>query len=129
MARDFCPLAIATAGFSGFFYLFSPQALLPELSHEFGVGPGDISAIMTASTLAIALTAPFTGALADVLGRKRVITTAMVAVVVPMAGAAPAANGPPPIVGRFLRGLLPPPIFAVVVAYIGDEWPSAQVAN
>jgi YNFM family putative membrane transporter len=28
---------------------------------------------MTASTLAIALTAPFTGALADVLGRKRVI--------------------------------------------------------
>jgi len=49
---------------------------LPALSREFGVGVAEISAIMTASTLAIALSAPFTGAVADVLGRKRVIATA-----------------------------------------------------
>ena len=73
MARDLRPLAIATAGFTAFVNLYSPQALLPELSHDFGVGAGDISALMTASTLAIALTAPFTGALADVAGRKRLI--------------------------------------------------------
>jgi predicted MFS family arabinose efflux permease len=122
-------IAVAAAGFCAFLNLYSPQALLPALSREFGVGPAEISAIMTASTLAIALTAPFTGALADVLGRKRVITTAMVAVVVPMAGAALAADVPALIAWRFLQGLLLPPIFAVVVAYIGDEWPSAQVAN
>jgi predicted MFS family arabinose efflux permease len=105
------------------------QALLPALSHEFGVGAAEISTVMTASTLAIALTAPFTGAFADVLGRKRVITTAMFAVVVPMAGAALAADVPALIAWRFLQGLLLPPIFAVTVAYIGDEWPSAEIAN
>src|SRR5271168_4553953 len=83
MAFDVRALAIASAGFSAFANLYSPQALLPELSHEFGVGAGEISALMTASTLAIALTAPFTGALADVLGRKRLITAAAFAVVVP----------------------------------------------
>ena len=83
MALDFRPLAIATAGFTAFVNLYSPQALLPELSHEFGVGAGEISALITASSAAIALTAPFTGALADVLGRKRLITAAAFAIVVP----------------------------------------------
>lgn len=122
-------LAIATAGFSTFITLYSPQALLPALSREFGVGAAQISAIMTASTLAIALTAPFTGAIADVLGRKRVIAAAMLAVVIPMAGAALAQDVQALIVWRFLQGLLLPPIFAVTVAYIGDEWPPAEVAG
>jgi MFS transporter, YNFM family, putative membrane transport protein len=122
-------IAVAAAGFCAFLNLYSPQALLPALSREFGVGAAQISTIMTASTLAIALTAPFTGALADVLGRKRVIATAMFAVVVPMAGAALALDVPALIGWRFLQGLLLPPIFAVIIAYIGDEWPSAQVAN
>ena len=80
---DFRALAIAAAAFTAFVNLYSPQALLPELSREFGVGAGEISALMTACTAAIALTAPFTGALADVLGRKRLITAAAFAVVVP----------------------------------------------
>ncbi len=70
MAIDFRRLAVATAGFSTFLHLYAPQALLPELAREFGVGAALISAMITASTLAIALTAPFTGAVADVLGRK-----------------------------------------------------------
>ena len=88
MAVDRRKIAVATAGFCTFLTLYSPQALLPALAREFGVGAAEISAIMTASTLAIALTAPFIGAVADVLGRKRVIAAAMLAVVVPVAGAA-----------------------------------------
>jgi predicted MFS family arabinose efflux permease len=122
-------VAVATAGFCAFLNLYSPQALLPALAREFGVGAAEISTIMTASALAIALTAPFTGALADVLGRKRVIAAAMLAVVVPMAGAAFAADVPALVAWRFLQGLLLPPIFAVTVAYIGDEWPPAEVAG
>jgi MFS transporter, YNFM family, putative membrane transport protein len=122
-------IAVATAGFSTFITLYSPQALLPALSREYGVGAAQISAIMTASTLAIALTAPFTGAVADVLGRKRVIAAAMLAVVIPMAGAALAQDVQALMLWRFLQGLLLPPIFAVVVAYIGDEWPPAEVAG
>ena len=77
MRLDPRKVAIATAGFCAFLNLYSPQALLPALAREFGVGAAEISTIMTASALAIALTAPFTGAVADVLGRKRVITAAM----------------------------------------------------
>ncbi len=124
MAVDSRNIALPIAGFCTFLNLYSPQALLPTLSREFGVGVAEISTIMTASTLAIALTAPFTGAVADVLGRKRVITAAMLAVVVPMIGDVQAL-----VVWRFIQGLLLPPIFAVTVAYIGDEWPPAQVAG
>jgi YNFM family putative membrane transporter len=120
-------LAVATTGFCAFVNLYSPQALLPELASEFGVGPAEISATMTAGTAAIALTAPFTGALADVLGRRRVITAAMLAVVIPMALIALATDVQSMIMWRFLQGLLLPPIFAVTVAYIGDEWPTAEI--
>jgi MFS transporter, YNFM family, putative membrane transport protein len=122
-------IAVGIAGFCAFLNLYSPQALLPVLARELGAGAAEISTVMTASALAIALTAPFTGAVADVLGRKRVITAAMLAVVVPMAGAAFATDVPSLIAWRFLQGLLLPPIFAVTVAYIGDEWPPAQVAG
>ena len=129
MAFDFRPLAIATAGFTAFVNLYSPQALLPELSHEFGVGAGEISALITASTAAIALTAPFTGALADVIGRKRLITAAAFVIVVPTLMMAWAWTVPQLVVLRFVQGLLLPPIFTVAVAYVGDEWPPADVAR
>ena len=127
MAFDLRALAIATAGFTAFVNLYSPQALLPELSLEFGVGAGAVSALMTASTAAIALTAPFTGALADVLGRKRLITAAGFAVLVPTLIMTFAMSVPQLVALRFVQGLLLPPIFTVAVAYVGDEWPAADV--
>jgi YNFM family putative membrane transporter len=127
MAFDVRALAIATAGFSAFVNLYSPQSLLPELAREFGVGAGGISALMTATTAAIALTAPFTGALADVFGRKRLITAAGFAVVVPTLMMMFADSVPQLVALRFVQGLLLPPIFTVAVAYVGDEWPPAEV--
>jgi predicted MFS family arabinose efflux permease len=127
MPFDARKTAVAAAGFCTFLNLYSPQALLPALAREFGVGAAEISAIMAASVLAIALTAPFTGAVADVIGRKRLITAAMFAVAVPTVGAALAPDLQTLIVWRFVQGLLLPPIFAVTVAYIGDEWPAPQV--
>jgi MFS transporter, YNFM family, putative membrane transport protein len=127
MKLDGRRIAVALCGFCAFINLYMPQALLPVLAEDFRVGAAEISTIITASTLAIAITAPFTGALADVLGRKRVITVAMIAVVVPTVMVAFAADVPALIAWRFLQGLLLPPIFAVVIAYIGDEWPPAEV--
>ena len=65
----------------------------------------------------MALTAPFTGAVADVLGRKRVIVVAMFALVIPTDHGRPVD---PPAGHHLLArraGLVLPPIFAVVVAY------------
>jgi MFS transporter, YNFM family, putative membrane transport protein len=127
MALDLRSFGIATAGFCAFVNLYSPQALLPELAGEFHVGPSEISTLMTAGTLAIALTAPFTGILADVVGRKRLISAAMFATVLPTLAMILVASVPQMIVVRFIQGLLLPPIFTVAVAYIGDEWPPADV--
>jgi len=124
---DLRGLAVATAGFGTFINLYSPQALLPELAAEFHVGPSAISALMTASTAAIALTAPFSGALADVVGRKRLITAAMFATVAPTIIMTLVASVPELTFWRFVQGLLLPPIFTVTVAYIGDEWPAADI--
>jgi MFS transporter, YNFM family, putative membrane transport protein len=129
MSFDIRSLAVATAGFASFVNLYSPQALLPRLAGEFHVGPGEISALMTASTAAIALSAPFSGALADVTGRKRLITAAMFAVVAPTLIMTFAGSVSQLTFWRFVQGMLLPPIFAVTVAYIGDEWPPSDVTR
>ena len=129
MAFDLRRLAVALSGFCTFLNLYSPQALLPELSREFGASPAEISTIMTAGTLAVALTAPITGTIADVLGRKRLITAALFALSVPTLLVAFAPDVHSIVVLRFVQGLCLPPIFAVTVAYIGDEWPPAAIAG
>jgi len=129
MTVDYRRLAVAINGFCTFLNLYSPQALLPELSREFGATAAQISSIMTASTLAVALTAPLTGAIADVLGRKRVIVLALFAVSVPTIMVTFAADVHGIAIWRFVQGLFLPAIFAVTVAYIGDEWPPQEVAG
>ena len=119
-------IAVGLAGYCAFINLYSPQAILPLLSQEYGAGAAEISSIMTAGTLAIALTAPFTGTVADVLGRKRVIVAAMLIVAVPTVMAAMAPTLGELIFWRFVQGLVLPPIFAVTIAYIGDEWPAHE---
>jgi predicted MFS family arabinose efflux permease len=116
-------LAVGLSGFCAFINLYSPQAVLPLLSREFAASPAEVSAIITVSTLAVAITAPFTGAVADVLGRKRVIVAAMFVLVVPTLMVAMAQTLSALTFWRAVQGLVLPPIFAVTVAYIGDEWP------
>jgi len=72
-------LAAGIAGYCAFINLYSPQSILPLLSEEFGASAAGISTIITVSTLAVALTAPFTGTVADVLGRTRVIVDHLLA--------------------------------------------------
>ena len=69
-------IAVAFCAIGAFLHLYAPQAVLPMMAREYGVGAADASLIITAGTLAVAATAPFTGALSDVLGRKRVIVAA-----------------------------------------------------
>ena len=129
MPADMRRVAIAFAGASVFVNLYSPQAILPLLAQEFHVGPADISLAITASTLAIALTAPFTGAIADVLGRRRVIIAAMVALLIPSVMVAFAPSLHALVFWRFLQGLTMPAIFTVTIAYIGEEWPAREATG
>ena len=53
----------------------------------------------------------------------------MFAVAVPTLIMTFASSVPATVFWRFVQGLLLPPIFTVAVAYIGDEWPPAEVAR
>src|SRR6187397_934837 len=119
-------IAVAFCAIGAFLHLYAPQAVLPMMAREYGVGAADASLIITAGTLAVAATAPFAGALSDVIGRKRLIVVAMALLLIPatMTALAPTLNQV--IFWRFVHGLLLPPIFAVTIAYIGDEWPPAE---
>ena len=122
-------IAIVFCAVCAFLHLYSPQAVLPLMAQEFGVGAASASLIITASTLAVAATAPFTGALSDLLGRKRVIVAAMVLMLVPGVMLPLSGSFNELIFWRFVQGLLLPPIFAVAIAYIGDEWPPQQATG
>ena len=122
-------LAVGLIGYCAFINLYAPQSILPLLSHEFGASAAEVSTIITVSTLAVALTAPFTGAIADVLGRKRVIVAAMFVIVVPTMMVGMATSLSALIFWRAVQGLVLPPIFAVTVAYIGDEWPPREATT
>src|SRR6266545_3897964 len=114
--------AVVFAGFCAFVTLFAPQPLLPMLAREFRVSAAAISLVVTASTLAVALAAPFAGVVADRFGRKRVIVPAAFLLAVPTLLAATATNYGQLLFWRFLQGVFTPGIFAVIIAYINEEW-------
>jgi predicted MFS family arabinose efflux permease len=122
-------LAAGLTGYCAFINLYSPQAILPLLSKEFGATAAEVSTIITVSTLAVALAAPFTGAVADVVGRKRVIVAAMFVLVIPTVMVGLSTSLTAIIFWRAVQGLVLPPIFAVMVAYIGDELPHQEATT
>ena len=126
MGVDGRRIAVALAGFCSFVDLYATQSILPLLSDELGATERDVSLTVSATTFAIALIAPFIGTVADVLGRKRVITTAIFMLTVPTILVALAGSLHGIIFWRFVQGLLLPPVFAVTIAYVGEEFLPAE---
>ncbi|MGA2435332.1 MAG: MFS transporter [Bryobacteraceae bacterium] len=114
--------AVVLAGFCAFLGLYAPQPLLPMLARAFRTTPAGASLLITVSTLAVALAAPFAGIVADRWGRKRIIVPAALLLAVPTALAATSASLNQLLFWRFWQGLLTPGVFAVTVAYINEEW-------
>jgi predicted MFS family arabinose efflux permease len=123
MFADKRRIAVAFCAIGAFLHLYAPQSVLPMMAQEYGVGAADASLVITAGTLAVAATAPFTGALSDVLGRKRLIVIALALLLIPATMTALALTLNQIIFWRFIHGLLLPPIFAVTIAYVGGEFP------
>lgn len=121
-------LAVALVGLCAFLQLYPPQSLLPLFAAEFAAGPAAVSLTLSVTTLAVAAVAPFAGLLADRVGRRKIIVAALFLMALPTALAATAGSLEALLVWRALQGLLLPPIFAVAVAYVGEEWPAREVA-
>jgi len=119
-------IAVILCGLCGFLDLWATQALLPFLADELHASALAVSFTVSMPPLAIVLVAPWTGVIADVLGRKRVIVAAMFAMVVPTAMVGFSTTLGAIVFWRFVQGLFVPPIFATSVAYIADEAPLGQ---
>lgn len=113
--------AIGIAGGATFVNLYTPQSILPALTESFAVPAAQTGLSVTAPLLAVALVAPFAGAISDRLGRKRLILSACLLLVVPTLLTAAAQSLEGLLFFRFLQGLTLPFIFTVAVAYVGDE--------
>jgi MFS family permease len=114
-------LGTAIAGFCGFLDIYAPQSLLPALQTVFHAPEWQVSLTIGATTIAVALAAPFIGLLADATGRKRVIVTSILCLAIPtlMAGFAQTLNQL--ILWRFAQGIFLPGIVAATMAYIAEE--------
>jgi MFS transporter, YNFM family, putative membrane transport protein len=115
-------IAVVLAGFCAFLDLHAPQPLLPELARVFHKSPGHVSFLMTITTLAVALAAPFVGSISDRWGRKRIIVPATLLLAVPTLLAATSASFGQLVFWRFWQGVFTPAVFAVTVTYINEEW-------
>jgi predicted MFS family arabinose efflux permease len=120
--------AVVLCGVCAFLELYCTQPLLPLLAHVFHASKTGVSLTVSAATLGVAISAPVFGALTERLPRKRVIVASLIGVSLPTLLAATSQSLGALIFWRFLEGITLPGIFAVVVTYIGEEWPADRVA-
>lgn len=109
--------------------MYATQPLLPALRVAFDASEATVAATISALTFAVAIAAPFVGPLADAVGRKRVIVTAIFALAVVTFFASHARDVGQLIAWRFVQGLVMPGIFATTLAYIAEEFPAGAAGR
>lgn len=120
-------IAVTLAGIGAFFNLYATQPLLPLFEQIFHASKPAVGRTVSAATLGVALSAPFCGALAERIGRRKIIVLSIFLIALPTILAA-TANGLSQLVfWRFLQGIAMPGIFGVTIAYIAEEWPRHRV--
>jgi len=122
-------LPFILAGFTAFLSLYAPQPLLPLFERVFGADHFHSSFAITATTMAVAMAAPFVGRVADLVGKRRVIVTAAFVLALATLMAATARSLNEVIAWRFAQGIATPGVFAVAVAFIHDRWEGARAAT
>jgi YNFM family putative membrane transporter len=113
--------ALACAGIATFAQLYSPQAVLPLISADLGVGAASAALVVSASTVGLAIGVIPWSALADRIGRVKAISISvtvatLVGMLVPFAPTFALL-----LAGRFVEGLMVGGVPAIAVAYLTEE--------
>ena len=113
--------ALACAGIATFAQLYSPQAVLPLISSDLGVGAASAALVISASTVGLAIGVIPWSALADRIGRVKAISISvtvatLVGMLVPFAPTFALL-----LAGRFVEGLMVGGVPAIAVAYLTEE--------
>ena len=120
---------VVLAGFAAFLDLYATQPLLPMLARTFGASAFAVSLTITAPTVAVAITAPIIGRLADRFGLRLTIVASAVALTVTTGLAATSHTLSMLIFWRFMQGVSTPGIFASTVAYVHEVWPASHAGR
>jgi MFS transporter, YNFM family, putative membrane transport protein len=121
-------VAVALCGVCAFLQLYCTQPLLPLFTRLFHASKTGVGLTVSAATLGVALSAPIFGALTERLARKRVIVASLLGISIPTLLSATSTSLGQLIFWRFLQGILVPGVVAIIVTYIGEEWPPDRVA-
>jgi len=113
--------ALFCAGIATFAQLYSPQAVLPLISKDLGVGAASAALMVSASTVGLAIGVIPWSALADRIGRVKAISISvtvatLVGMLVPFAPTFSLL-----LAGRFVEGLMVGGVPAIAVAYLTEE--------
>ena len=119
---------MALCGVCAFLELYCTQPMLPMLARLFHASKTGVGMTVSAATLGVAISAPVFGALAERLPRKKVIVASLVGISLPTLLAATSTSLAQLVFWRFLQGITVPGVIAVLVTYIGEEWPPERVA-
>ncbi|CAD6555194.1 Inner membrane transport protein YnfM [Paraburkholderia hiiakae] len=114
--------AFFLCGFAAFINLYATQGILRELAVAFGVSAERAGQGVSATTLAVAIIAPFVGTLAARFNRRDVIVAAALASALPVVWSAHAPGFASFLAARFAAGVLMPFIFAMSISYIGERY-------
>jgi YNFM family putative membrane transporter len=121
-------VAVTLCGVCAFLQLYCTQPLLPLLARLFHASKTGVGMTVSAATFGVALSAPIFGALTERMSRKRVIVASLLGISIPTLLAATSTSLGQLIFWRFLQGIMVPGVVAVIVTYIGEEWPPDRVA-
>ncbi|MDO7789094.1 MFS transporter [Desulforamulus aquiferis] len=114
-------LSLFISSFATFADIYAAQPLLPTFTGHFGVSPTVSSLSVSLVVLAMAISLFFYGPLSDALGRKNLMTFALVTAAIPTMAAGFAQDFNFILLMRFCQGLLLGGLQSVAMAYIAEE--------
>src|SRR5437764_3190194 len=102
--------------------MYTTQAILPVLSHDFSISAPTAGLTVSALVLAVAVGSLFYGPISDRVGRKPVMLAVSFLVVIPTLLCGFAPNFAALVVLRTLQGLLMPGLTSVAIPYVNEEF-------
>ncbi|WP_338587091.1 MFS transporter [Paenibacillus sp. Y5S-9] len=114
-------LALFAGGFVTFALLYSLQPLMPDISDTFSITPAHASLTLSVTTIAMALTMLFIGSLSDSVGRRFIMTAALVISSVIALLSAFSSGYTELLLLRILQGVALAGLPAIAMTYLSEE--------
>jgi MFS transporter, YNFM family, putative membrane transport protein len=114
-------LALFASGFATFALLYCVQPLLPILSDTFKVAPAEASLSLSLTTALMAVSLPIAGSLSEMWGRKPIMVVSVLLSATLGVISSVLTNWPALLVVRAAMGIALSGLPSVAMAYVGEE--------